>query len=413
MQFFGSAAQMVSLYFAGTRRVETFVWNCLAMIILVSCRKTPVHLARLNTKRHRIQSIDWWRVQDVSDIWKTVARDATGKTSPSVTQSGLTKGHRGCAAFQRGGDRDLSWGAMDCHGVPVKRCSEEKERKEREVDNKKTGVPWSVWNGDSNSPPFPTLFGSKVAHCAFSSTCSMLGHWSFHFHRESTYLTHLSGLKSSCLFWATSDLRWCQQMSQLQNDLLDCGFEKAGDVTISFCMPSLAHQHLRKLPYIWGSFFVILDCWTLRTSYSRSLLQFFQFQFSLKLMGYGIRATLRQHQVSSSACLRAFVPSCALRRRSPSLASQAWDLGVLDNIGLLERMGDIGRTYGDHCDVACKARIWHKPRAYWQVVDSWDFDRELPAHTLLQGSKKSTKSTWPTAAACAAPCSENVWKWQL
>lgn len=66
-------------------------------------------------------------------------------------------------------------------------------------------------------------------------------------------------------------------MSQLQNDLLDCGFEKPA--MISYCMPSLAHQQLRKLLCIFGSalmFFAdrqnacdhgLLDspghCWTL------------------------------------------------------------------------------------------------------------------------------------------------------
>ena len=204
-------------------------------------------------------------------------------------------------------------------------------------------------------------------------------------------------------------------MSQLQNDLLDCGFEKPA--MISYCMPSLAHQQLRKLLCIFGSALMFFaDRWN---ACDRGLLDIArhyhilpQFATVLPVSIFvevdGLwhscdpqRMTAPSFQLCVPSCLRAFVAHSDgghlllwLCRR------ETWESWGRD---LNAWVGDIGRR---------KARIWHQPRAYWQVVDSswssWDFDRELPAHTLLQGSKKSTKSTWPTAAACAAPCSANL-----
>ena len=85
MQFFGSAAQMVSLHFAERRRINTFVgivWIWPDMI-LVSSRKAPVHLAIDLTPR----DIQFSLGCDVSDNWKTVAWDATGKEDFSICDS--------------------------------------------------------------------------------------------------------------------------------------------------------------------------------------------------------------------------------------------------------------------------------------------------------------------------------------
>ena len=210
-------------------------------------------------------------------------------------------------------------------------------------------------------------------------------------------------------------------MSQLQNDLLDCGFEKPA--MISYCMPSLAHQQLRKLLCIFGSALMFFA--DRRNACDRGLLDIAghyhilpQFATVLPVSIFvevdGLMAFVRPsaHDSAKFPALRAFVPSClrrALRRRSPtSLALQAWDLGVLGS--WLERMRWVTSGDGDHCNVPCKARIWHQPRAYWQVVDSWsswDFDRELPAHTAARLKEVNQVDLADRSGMCSPMLSES------